>query len=271
MARDATKAGTEGKTARRRLLDPFLIRGRITSVESLGPRMRRISLAGPAIRGLKWTPGQQVRVIVSGSAAALDWVMGTLRTYSVWDYDGETLELVAFLHTGNGDHGEGPGAAWARAVAVGDEVVLMKPQGDFTLRPITLGASAFHLFVGEETASVALGAMLRAVPAGERAVAVLEVQEAADQLPLTGDVHWHHRGAASAADSQSLVAAVRAALSSESTLPTDTPSGGPGIAYLAGEARTIQAVRTYLVKERGWSRRSVLTKPFWTPGKTGME
>lgn len=169
--------------------------------------------------------------------------------------------IVAFLHTSNGDHAGGPGAAWARAAVVGDEVTLMKPQGDFTLKPSTHRPAGFHLFVGEETASVALGAMLRAVPAAERAVAVIEVQEAADALPLTGDVHWHYRGLASAADSKSLVDAVRAV-----TLPAE-----PGVAYLAGEARTIQAVRTYLVKERGWPRRSVLTKPFWTPGKTGLE
>jgi NADPH-dependent ferric siderophore reductase len=45
----------------------------------------------------------------------------------------------------------------------------------------------------------------------------------------------------------------------------------PGRAYVAGEARTVQAVRQHLVRERGWPRRSVLTKPFWTPGKRGME
>ena len=189
-------------------------------------------------------------MIVAKSPAALDWLMGTLRTYSVWNYDGESLELIAY------DHAEGPGAAWARGAAVGDEVVLMKPQGDFTLRP-----APFHLFVGEETASVALGAMLRAVPAAERAIALIEVQEPADALPLTGDVHWHYRGSQPAADSKSLVDAVRAVV-----LPDE-----PGIAYLAGEARTIQVARSYLVKERGWPRRSVLTKPFWTPGKTGME
>ncbi|WP_281259398.1 SIP domain-containing protein [Actinomadura meyerae] len=40
----------------------------------------------------------------------------------------------------------------------------------------------------------------------------------------------------------------------------------PGIAYVAGEARTVQAVRAHLVRNRGRPRRSVLVKPFWTPG-----
>ena len=41
--------------------------------------------------------------------------------------------------------------------------------------------------------------------------------------------------------------------------------------YLAGEARTIQRLRRFLTDERGWDRRQIVTKPFWTPGRTGME
>ena len=45
----------------------------------------------------------------------------------------------------------------------------------------------------------------------------------------------------------------------------------PGVAYLAGEARTIQAVSQHLVRERGWPRRSIRAKPFWVAGKTGLD
>jgi NADPH-dependent ferric siderophore reductase len=45
----------------------------------------------------------------------------------------------------------------------------------------------------------------------------------------------------------------------------------PGVADVAGEARTVQAVRSRLIRERGRPRRSVISKPFWTPGKKGME
>jgi NADPH-dependent ferric siderophore reductase len=235
---------------KRRLLDRMLIQGQVTAVEPLGPRMRLIRISGDGMTGLTYKPGQQVRVTVAESPAALDWLVGTLRTYSVWDYDGSTLELVVF------DHGEGPGATWGRGVKPGDDLQMLKPQGNFTL-----GDASYHLFVGEETASVAFGAMLRAMPPNARALAVIEVDEPEDALPLTGEVRWHYRYGASAADSKTLLEAVR-----QEPLPDE-----PGIAYLAGEARTIQAVRSYLVKERGWPRRSVLTKPFWTPGKKGMD
>lgn len=41
----------------------------------------------------------------------------------------------------------------------------------------------------------------------------------------------------------------------------------PGAAYVAGEARTCQKVRDFLVRERGWPRTAIKVKPFWTPGK----
>jgi len=72
---------------------------------------------------------------------------------------------------------------------------------------------------------------------------------------------WRHRGDAPAADSATLVAAVR-----DLELPPE-----PGIAYVAGEARSVQAIRAHLVRGRGWPRGSVLVKPFWVPGGRGME
>jgi NADPH-dependent ferric siderophore reductase len=44
-----------------------------------------------------------------------------------------------------------------------------------------------------------------------------------------------------------------------------------GVAYVAGVARTIQAVRNAFVHERRWPRKAIRTKPFWTPGKRGLE
>jgi len=244
--------------ARRRLLDPLLLTGTVAETGWARPRLRRIVLAGDGLRDLAWTPGQQVRVQVAGRGAALDWLTGLRRTYSVLDYDGTRLTLCVFDHGGSAGDGAagGPGAAWARAVGVGDPVLVSKPQGNFTLRP-----GPHHLFVGDETASVAFAAMTRVVPAATTARSIVEVDTPDQELPLAGEVTWLHRHGASAASSQRLVAAVRAA---------DLPDA-PGRAYLAGEARTIQLVREHLVGERGWSRRDVLTKPFWTPGRAGLE
>jgi NADPH-dependent ferric siderophore reductase len=91
---------------------------------------------------------------------------------------------------------------------------------------------------------------------------VIEAADPADRLPLTGDVTWIDRAAdAPAADASALIAAV-----TNLHLPDV-----PGVAYVAGEARAVQAIRSVLVSRHGWPRRAVHTKPFWSPGKRGME
>ena len=45
----------------------------------------------------------------------------------------------------------------------------------------------------------------------------------------------------------------------------------PGAVYLAGEARTVQSLRRHFVAERGWPRQAVRSKPFWAPGKRGLD
>jgi len=223
------------------LLDRFLVRGTVERAETVTGRIRRIRIASP--EKLTWTPGQQIHVHIDG-------VFGPRRTYSVWDLDESGVELRIL------DHGDGPGARWARDAEPGREVLFGRPEGGFVTRQ-----AAYHVFAGEETASCAFGPMLRALPEGATAYGVVEVDSEDDRLPLSGAVTWKYRAGAAAAASDGLVAGVR-----ELDLPAE-----PGVAYVAGEARTVQAVRRHLVEERGWPRRSVLTKPFWAPGKKGMD
>ena len=221
------------------VLDLLTLRATVTSAEPITARMRRLRVEGDALAGLDVRPGQQVRVLVGGL---------TLRTYSVWRHDPSGAVELCVL-----DHSEGgPGARWGKSVGVGEQVRLRKPEGTFTLRP----EAAHHVFVGEETASVAFGAMLAALPEGARISGVVETESAADRLPLAHSerLDWLTRGGTSLPDAVQRLA----------------PEPG-GIAYVAGEARTVQAVRQVLVRELGWDRRSVLTKPFWAPGKRGLE
>jgi len=224
----------------------------VLAVDQMAARVTRIRLNTAGLAIPEWIPGQHVRVAVgdaSGPKNPKDWIFGQLRTYSVWEFTPKWLDLAVLVH------GVGPGAQWARHARPGQLVAFTRPQGTLVARP-----SGSHLLIGEETAAVAFGAILRALPASQPALTILEVSEPGDQLPLPGDVHWHYRHERGAANSASLVSSVR-----------DTDLPGPGTAYLAGEARTIQAVRSHLMHDRGWPRRAIITKPFWTPGRKGMD
>ncbi|MER6124462.1 siderophore-interacting protein [Streptomyces sp. NPDC001795] len=222
------------------ILDLMMLRGTITEAEPLAARMRRLRIEGDGLAGLEVRPGQQVRVLVGGGL--------TRRTYSVWRYEpAGAVELCVLDHPG-----AGPGARWAHGARVGDEIRLGKPEGSFVLR----ADASHHVFVGDETASVAFGAILAALDDRARISGCVETGTAADRLPLphAGRLDWSLRNEGSLTDAVRRLA----------------PEPG-GTAYVAGEARTVQQVRQVLVRECGWDRRSVLTKPFWAPGRRGLE
>lgn len=220
------------------LLERFLVRATVAAVAHITPRMRRIRLTGESVHRLEWTPGQHVRVLVDALR---------LRSYSVWNHDaGGHLDLCVLDHPA-----AGPGVRWSRAAHAGQTVAFTRPQGRLVPRD-----APYHLFVGDETAAVAFGPMLRALGPSPT-FGVVEIEGPEDRLPLPFTrVRWLDRDGP-----DRLVDAVRA---------LDLPAEA-GVAYLAGEARACQAVRRHLIAERGWPRASVVVKPFWTPGKRGLD
>jgi NADPH-dependent ferric siderophore reductase len=245
-------AASRPRRASHLLRDMFSVLGTVTRIDPVARHMLRIRVEGDDIARLNPVPGQHVRVHVADPLDPRSWLRprDILRSYSVWRHDG-AIELCVRSH----DTG-GPGARWARQLRTGQPVSFGRPEGSFVLRD-----GPYHVFAGEETAAVAFGAMLRALPAGAPAYGIVEVDTPADRLPLDRPLHWQYRHGRSAAASATLLDAFRR---------LDLPSE-PGVAYLAGEARTIQLLRQQLTGERGWPRQAIRSKPFWTPGKRGLD
>jgi NADPH-dependent ferric siderophore reductase len=133
-------------------------------------------------------------------------------------------------------------------------------EGRLVARP----RAPYHLFVGDETAAVCFGAILRGLRDDAPVFGAIEAAAPAARLPLPrGDrlTRIERDDAAAPSPSAALVDAVRGL-----ELPP-----GPGAAYLAGEAKTVQAVRRHLIHDRGWSRTDIRAKAFWAPGKRGLD
>lgn len=220
--------------------------GHITELEDLTPTSRRMRLTGPKLSGVTWAPGTHVRIKLGALS---------LRTYSVWDADPQQgwIDLVLFDHLVP----DSIGRTWADEARVGQYVVTLRDPRTISLVP----EAPWHLFAGEETAAPAFGSLMRALPATATVLGVQQANGEDDHLTLPRPLTRVERLGASAASSQQLVDAVAA---------LDLPEV-PGAAYLFGEARTIQMIRTHLVRDRGWRRHSIVTKPFWTPGKRGLD
>jgi NADPH-dependent ferric siderophore reductase len=161
--------------------------------------------------------------------------------------DAGEIDLDVLLH---GDWPGSPGAQWGATAAPGDEVRFQGPRGKLVLSP-----ASWHLLVGDESALPAIAAVCAALPAGERAIAVVEVEDAADEQPIPGGAHvqWVHRGRAAPGTPDLLVPAVEA-------LPW--PSGSPGHGYLMGETRSMVALRAVL-EARGLAHEAIFVKGYW--------
>jgi NADPH-dependent ferric siderophore reductase len=242
------------------LRNALFLSAAVSEIEQLNPRMRRIRFSGPRLQGLTWTPGQHIRLQVAGLGESMLRLHphDALRTYSIYDADPElgTLDIVMLEHESD-PRVVTPARRWATAASIGDQAQFTRPQGNLVVRH----DAPYHVFAGEETASVAFAAMLRSLEPAAEVHGVIEAASHADHLPLARPLHRVERGDAPAVNSAVLADGLRAL-----RLPDHS-----GAAYLAGEARTIQTLRKILITERGWDRRQIRTKPFWTPGRTGLE
>src|SRR5262249_44328071 len=95
-------------------------------------------------------------------------------------------------------HDAGPATRWAEQARAGDQLTIGGPRGSFILPPTSDG----HLFIGDETATPAIGRRLAELPAGARALVLAEVDGAADELAFDSKaeftVTWAHRNGTAA-------------------------------------------------------------------------
>jgi NADPH-dependent ferric siderophore reductase len=216
--------------------------GEVVGATQLTSRMRRVTIRSDALVGVLLRPAQDLELLLREESGRR-----VKRRYTIRHHRPESgqADLDFALH------GEGPGAAWGVAAAAGDRFEFQGPRGKLTLRP-----TAWHLLCGDESALPAISAIAEALPDSEPAIAVVEVTDAEDELPVRADVRWVHRGAATPGTPDLLVAAVSA---------LDLPAGD-GAAYLMGETRTMVAVRA-LLEGRGVAHDSIFVKGYWNIGR----
>ncbi len=236
----AAKApGRIDQALRRLLMKPAAI----VANEELSDRFRLITIEGPALADIVWTPGQKIQVAMGSAFVA--------RTYTPIEWNvavGRTC-ILGYAH------GDGPGSAWVRNVQPGDACDLFGPRGSLDTSRLPGPLAVF----GDETAIGLAYALSRQ---HLFVTSHFEVDDpdsacvAAEQLGL-GRVSFFPRRPEDAH-----LAAV------EATLPALIASGASFV--LAGKAATVQRLR-HALKRHGVPAERVLTKAYWAPGKKGLD
>jgi NADPH-dependent ferric siderophore reductase len=213
----------------------------------LTPGMQRLVLTAPELAALDYQPGQDLMLTLD-----TDTGRPVRRRYTIRALDpGQRLLTLDVVR-----HSGGPGERWVASVRPGTRIEGIGPRGK-----IFLAAGAdWHLFIGDFPALPAFFVMAAAIPAGGRALLILEVPGPHDEQELItqadADLTWLHQEGRPAGDPSALVAAATAV-----ALPA-----GHGHAYLAGEAAVVLALRAALAT-RGIAAEQISPKAYWGLGR----
>ena len=251
----------------------------VVAITRVTPHMARVTFGGPDLTDFtSGEPDQQVKLYFPKPGQAVPrlpdadndfmswyqafndipeeerpWTRGyTIRAHHPADV---TIDIDFALH----DHA-GPATRWAESARPGDKLAMFGPSAMFA-RAIPLSKSIadtdWLLLAGDATALPAISAMIEQLPRGTRAIAYIEVADAAEEQHVHSQgavtLHWLHRGDTPPGHGILLQDAVRAA---------DFPPGTP-FAWLAGEASAIRDLRRHLIHERGLDKRAIDFTGHW--------
>jgi NADPH-dependent ferric siderophore reductase len=241
----------------------------VASVEDLGPTMRRIVLEGEDLGGFvslgfddhvklfPVAPGQALTLPTLGpDGPVFPEPRPVARDYTPRAFDAANRRLTIDFVTGHG----GPATEWAEGATPGAVVGVGGPRGSF----IVPSAFADHVLIGDETALPAIARRLEELPVGVRALAIVEVDDAASRLPLGGagdlTVVWVERNGRPRARSEGLEAAMGTALAA-----VDRADAYVWIAAESAVAKTLRAKALSM----GFSPRAMKAAGYWRQGAVG--
>ena len=211
----------------------------VTHVEQLTPNFRRVTFADESLGDfVSASFDDHIKVFVDDAR----------RDYTPRSFDNAARELVIEFAL----HGEGPAAEWAARAAPGHTLEIGGPKGSLIV-PLDYD---WHLLVGDETAFPAVARRLEQLPAGAKAIAVLQAADTADRREFKSAANV---GLTWVATDAELLSTVRALV-----LPQ-----GDGYAWCAGEAACMAALRRELVEVKGHPRDAIRAAAYWKRGATG--
>jgi NADPH-dependent ferric siderophore reductase len=157
-------------------------------------------------------------------------------------------------------HDAGPATRWAEQARPGDMLSIGGPRGSFII-PLEFD---WYLFIGDDTAIPAISRRLNELPAGARAVVLVEVDGPADEVALPSQaevsVTWAHRNGAPAGESDVLA----------KTLKTMRLPAGDYYAWVACESLIAKALRVQLLAEHGANKKWMRAAGYWRRGAAAV-
>lgn len=215
----------------------------ITHSEKVSPSLRLVRFTSENFQKHPWESGQEIEFRINEKE---------FRHYTLMKFVAEEklAEVLFYLN------GKGPGSAWADELEVGRSLLLLGPGYKTSLPP----EQDWYLLLGDETCIGAFAALRHALPASARVLGAL-IAEAENQDYVTALLPDLVPIASTDTSARERLAQWVGDLK----LPQ-----GSGAVHLAGNAQSIQQLRSLLTQQHLLSKKQIKTKPYWADGKQGL-
>ncbi|MDR6554425.1 siderophore-interacting protein [Paenibacillus qinlingensis] len=212
----------------------------------------RISLQLQQAKGLSYTPGEFLRVLVGADQSVK--LTDMIRTYSVWRYDtaSQVIEIAACTFS------SGSGASWAKRLQNGDTVHFTGPKGNFVYDE----SPDYYILIGDISSLAHLYEIHRQIPPHKKVFSLIYADHKQDfftDLDGTSPLTFYNLPANPV---QSLTEQLELIMKQ---------AQGKGMLYVGGDGRVCVEMRNYMKMHHQWENRQIKAKPFWMPGKKGLE
>ncbi|MCA9860816.1 MAG: siderophore-interacting protein [Thermomicrobiales bacterium] len=239
----------------------------VVEITQLTPKMRRFVLQGEDLRSFESrdaddhmklvfpAEGQAEPVLPQVTDQGLKLPDGAVppqrRDFTPRLFDAATGTLTVDFYL----HGSGPAGNWAESATIGSKLGVLGPRGS----KVVTGGVDVYLLVGDETALPSIARRLEELPAGQKAIAIVEVDNPAEEqeIETKADVQltWLHRNGAAPGTTNLLEDAIRALPKPEGTVYT----------LVGGEATSLRPIRAYM-KEAGYDPALTSFSGHWKRG-----
>jgi len=200
----------------------------------------------------KLLPGQHLRLLLFPNQKGK--LRNRVRTYSIWNYlhDGKKgyIDIAVCAHT------DGPGSQWAELTEIGSQVLISNPLGKFTLDT----SMPKHVFIGDMTALSHFYCFSRHLAPHQSMDGIIYGKDEKQLFPdFDGSLRFTFQKIANGTET-TIVQRCRGLEIDHDTM-----------VYIGGEGSLCVTLSNLFIKELGVPRKQLKVKPFWMPGKTGLE
>lgn len=218
--------------------------------QRLSPSMHQITLGGPGLRD--FPAGQEGGYVKLMLPAGGIFTKPLLRTYTIRAQRAGEIDVQFALHGGNA---AGPATRWALGAEPGDTIEVGGPG---PAKPLPRGRD-FYLIGGDMAALPAIAVNLEAMDRGARGVALIEIQDEGDALPIAAPEGVQIRWLLNPEPGH------RADLLADSLRRIERPEGSIA-AWVACEFSAMREARTFLRGELGLGGADLYISSYWKLG-----